>query len=244
MHLAAKAALFFRRHEKALVPAATFAFFFFMIMTAAAAAFFMVMPVMTAATALAFSVMMAVTAAAAFAFFLFVIMTAAAAAFFMVVPVMTAATAAARFDADRIERRVVLDGRKPHHCEHLCEVGLRQHGKAIGRVGHAHAASSKRRNGFAHDVDVARHAENLFGSRTHHPEGSRFIKEDVVHFERAHFGGSHLDETGFGMNFLRALEALGACERQLMGLLEDGFRGRRLRRKKFGKRGHEIKSLT
>ncbi len=240
----------------ALAATATFAFTVVMAVTAATALAFAVMVAVAAAAALAFTVVMAVTAAAAFAFavvvavaaataftFTVVVMAvtaAAATAFVMVVAVAAAATAAAFVtnETDRIERGFFFRDFETDHAEHLREVRQGEHGEAVFGVGDAHAAVNERGGGFTHDVDVARHVKDRFDSRTNHPEGTRFVDEHVVHFERAAFFNGHRNVAEIGRDDVGPFGTFGGGEKKRVGAFEKNLGGSSLGRQELRKGRH------
>ena len=241
----------------ALAATATFAFTVVMAVTAATALAFAVMVAVAAAAALAFTVVvafaataafaftvvMAVTAATAFFFTVMVMMTvtaAAATAFVMVVAVAAAATAAAFVtnETDRIERGFFFRDFETDHAEHLREVRQGEHGEAVFGVGDAHAAVNERGGGFTHDVDVARHVKDRFDSRTNHPEGTRFVDEHVVHFERAAFFNGHRNVAEFGRDDVGPFGTFGGGEKKRVGAFEKNLGGSSLGRQELRKGRH------
>ena len=215
----------------ALAATATFAFTVVMAVTAAAAFAFAVVVAVAAATAFTFTmVVMAVTAATAFFFTVMVMMTvtaAAATAFVMVVAVAAAATAAAFVtnETDRIERGFFFRDFETDHAEHLREVRQRENREAVFGVGDAHAAVDQRGGGFTHDVDVARHVKDRFDGRTNHPEGTRFVDEHVVHFERAAFFNGHRNVAEFGRDDVGPFGTFGGGEKKRVGAFEKNLGG-------------------
>ena len=229
----------------AFAATAAFAFTVVMAVTAATAfTFTVVVMAVTAAAALAFTVVvMAVTAATAFFFTVMVMMTvtaAAATAFVMVVAVAAAATAAAFVtnETDRIERGFFFRDFETDHAEHLREVRQGEHGEAVFGVGDAHAAVNERGGGFTHDVDVARHVKDRFDSRTNHPEGTRFVDEHVVHFERAAFFNGHRNVAEFGRDDVGPFGTFGGGEKKRVGAFEKNLGGSSLGRQELRKGRH------
>ena len=216
----------------AFAATAAFAFTVVMAVTAATAlAFTVVVMAVTAATAFAFAVVvMTVTAAAAFFFTVMVMMAvtaAAATAFVMMVAVAAAATAAAFVtnETDRIERGFFFRDFETDHAEHLREVRQRENREAVFGVGDAHAAVNERGGGFTHDVDVARHVKDRFDGRTNHPEGTRFVDEHVVHFERAAFFNGHRNVAEFGRDDVGPFGTFGGGEKKRVGAFEKNLGG-------------------
>ncbi len=215
----------------AFAATAAFAFTVVMAVTAAAAFAFAVVVAVAAATAFTFTmVVMAVTAATAFFFTVMVMMTvtaAAATAFVMVVAVAAAATAAAFVtnETDRIERGFFFRDFETDHAEHLREVRQRENREAVFGVGDAHAAVDQRGGGFTHDVDVARHVKDRFDGRTNHPEGTRFVDEHVVHFERAAFFNGHRNVAEFGRDDVGPFGTFGGGEKKRVGAFEKNLGG-------------------
>ena len=228
----------------AFAATAAFAFTVVMAVTAAAAFAFAVVVAVAAATAFTFTVVvMAVTAATAFFFTVMVMMTvtaAAATAFVMVVAVAAAATAAAFVtnETDRIERGFFFRDFETDHAEHLREVRQGEHGEAVFGVGDAHAAVNERGGGFTHDVDVARHVKDRFDSRTNHPEGTRFVDEHVVHFERAAFFNGHRNVAEFGRDDVGPFGTFGGGEKKRVGAFEKNLGGSSLGRQELRKGRH------
>ena len=229
----------------AVAAAAALAFTVVVMAFAAAAAFaFAVVVAVAAATAFTFTVVvMAVTAATAFFFTVMVMMTvtaAAATAFVMVVAVAAAATAAAFVtnETDRIERGFFFRDFETDHAEHLREVRQGEHGEAVFGVGDAHAAVNERGGGFTHDVDVARHVKDRFDSRTNHPEGTRFVDEHVVHFERAAFFNGHRNVAEFGRDDVGPFGTFGGGEKKRVGAFEKNLGGSSLGRQELRKGRH------
>ena len=229
----------------AVTAAAALAFTVVVMAFAAAAAFaFAVVVAVAAATAFTFTVVvMAVTAATAFFFTVMVMMTvtaAAATAFVMVVAVAAAATAAAFVtnETDRIERGFFFRDFETDHAEHLREVRQGEHGEAVFGVGDAHAAVNERGGGFTHDVDVARHVKDRFDSRTNHPEGTRFVDEHVVHFERAAFFNGHRNVAEFGRDDVGPFGTFGGGEKKRVGAFEKNLGGSSLGRQELRKGRH------
>ena len=239
----------------ALAATATFAFTVVMAVTAATALAFAVMVAVAAAAALAFTVVvafaataafaftvvMAVTAAAAFAFAVVVAVAAATAFTFTVVVAVAAAATAAAFvtnETDRIERGFFFRDFETDHAEHLREVRQGEHGEAVFGVGDAHAAVNERSGGFTHDVDVARHVKDRFDSRTNHPEGTRFVDEHVVHFERAAFFNGHRNVAEFGRDDVGPFGTFGGGEKKRVGAFEKNLGGSSLGRQELRKGRH------
>ena len=228
----------------AVAAAAALAFTVVVAFAATAAFAFTVVMAVTAATAFTFTVVvMAVTAAAALAFTVVVMMTvtaAAATAFVMVVAVAAAATAAAFVtnETDRIERGFFFRDFETDHAEHLREVRQGEHGEAVFGVGDAHAAVNERGGGFTHDVDVARHVKDRFDSRTNHPEGTRFVDEHVVHFERAAFFNGHRNVAEFGRDDVGPFGTFGGGEKKRVGAFEKNLGGSSLGRQELRKGRH------
>ena len=229
----------------AVAAAAALAFTVVVAFAATAAFAFTVVMAVTAATAFTFTVVvMAVTAATAFFFTVMVMMTvtaAAATAFVMVVAVAAAATAAAAFvtnETDRIERGFFFRDFETDHAEHLREVRQGEHGEAVFGVGDAHAAVNERGGGFTHDVDVARHVKDRFDSRTNHPEGTRFVDEHVVHFERAAFFNGHRNVAEFGRDDVGPFGTFGGGEKKRVGAFEKNLGGSSLGRQELRKGRH------
>ena len=243
----------------AAATAFTFAVVVMVVAAAAALAFTVVVMAVTAATALAFTVVvMAVTAATAFAFAVVVMTVTAAAAFFFTVMVMMAVTAAAATafvmmvavaaaataaafvtnETDRIERGFFFRDFETDHAEHLREVRQRENREAVFGVGDAHAAVNERGGGFTHDVDVARHVKDRFDSRTNHPEGTRFVDEHVVHFERAAFFNGHRNVAEFGRDDVGPFGTFGGGEKKRVGAFEKNLGGSSLGRQELRKGRH------
>ena len=228
----------------AVAAAAALAFTVVVAFAATAAFAFTVVMAVTAATAFTFTVVvMAVTAATAFFFTVMVMMTvtaAAATAFVMVVAVAAAATAAAFVtnETDRIERGFFFRDFETDHAEHLREVRQGEHGEAVFGVGDAHAAVNERGGGFTHDVDVARHVKDRFDSRTNHPEGTRFVDEHVVHFERAAFFNGHRNVAEFGRDDVGPFGTFGGGEKKRVGAFEKNLGGSSLGRQELRKGRH------
>ena len=241
----------------AFAATAAFAFTVVMAVTAAAAFAFAVVVAVAAATAFTFTVVvMAVTAAAALAFTVVVMAFAAAAAFafavvvavaaataftFTVVVAVAAAATAAAFvtnETDRIERGFFFRDFETDHAEHLREVRQGEHGEAVFGVGDAHAAVNERSGGFTHDVDVARHVKDRFDSRTNHPEGTRFVDEHVVHFERAAFFNGHRNVAEFGRDDVGPFGTFGGGEKKRVGAFEKTLGGSSLGRQELRKGRH------
>lgn len=228
----------------AFVAAAAFALAMVVALAATATFAFTVVMAVAAATAFTFTVVvMAVTAATAFFFTVMVMMTvtaAAATAFVMVVAVAAAATAAAFVtnETDRIERGFFFRDFETDHAEHLREVRQGEHGEAVFGVGDAHAAVNERGGGFTHDVDVARHVKDRFDSRTNHPEGTRFVDEHVVHFERAAFFNGHRNVAEFGRDDVGPFGTFGGGEKKRVGAFEKNLGGSSLGRQELRKGRH------
>ena len=165
---------------------------------------------------------------------------AAATAFVMVVAVAAAATAAAFVtnETDRIERGFFFRDFETDHAEHLREVRQGEHGEAVFGVGDAHAAVNERSGGFTHDVDVARHVKDRFDSRTNHPEGTRFVDEHVVHFERAAFFNGHRNVAEFGRDDVGPFGTFGGGEKKRVGAFEKNLGGSSLGRQELRKGRH------
>ena len=158
----------------------------------------------------------------------------------MVVAVAAAATAAAFVtnETDRIERGFFFRDFETDHAEHLREVRQGEHGEAVFGVGDAHAAVNERGGGFTHDVDVARHVKDRFDSRTNHPEGTRFVDEHVVHFERAAFFNGHRNVAEFGRDDVGPFGTFGGGEKKRVGAFEKNLGGSSLGRQELRKGRH------
>ncbi len=204
------------------------------IVAAAAFAFVVVMMVMTAAATFAVLVIVVVTAAARFAVLVIMVVAAAAAVMMMVMM----AAAAALHKLNRIKLGVDLRGRKTDHAEHLREVGQRQDGEAIRRLRNTNAAVDERSDGFAHHINVARHVKHLFDAGPHNPESAGLVNEHVAYFERTHFSDGNRHFACFGLQRLGAFGAFGRGQNEVVRLFKDDFRGRRTLRQELRKRGH------
>ena len=167
-----------------------------------------------AATAFAFTVVMAVAAAAATAFVMMVAVTAA-----------TTATAFVTDQTDRIERGFFFRDFETDHAEHLREVRQRENRKAVFGVGDTHAAVDQRGGGFTHDVDVARHVKDRFDGRTNHPERARVVDEHVVHFERAVFFNGHRNVAEFGRDDVGPFGTFGGGKKKRVSAFEKNLGG-------------------
>ena len=226
--------------------------FIVVMMPAAAALMILVIVMMTAAAALAVMVMM-VAAAARFSFvvmmsaaaalmaFVVVMMTAAAALAVMVMMVAAAASRFVRlglFRANRVKGTLFEFDVQSCHFKHVRQIADRRREEAVFGDRHAGAAMHERNGRLLKQVRIARHVEYGLDSRTDHPESPRFIDENVVHFQGAHFLDGDFHRAVFGLERFRHRGTLIRIEHELLGVLQNGLRRRCVRGQELGELDH------
>ncbi len=262
MAFASAAALALTVVMMAFAATAAFAFFVMMMALASAAAltFIMVMVALAAAAAFAFTVvMMTFAAAAAFAFFV-VMMALAAAAAFVIIMVMMSAAATAAFPIAMVMVVVVMvmasaaataaavmrTGQRngdegfvggSHRQADALEHGLvlldARHGKAVFGLSHAHAACGQGIHGLLHEVEVARHLENLFDRSFNLVEAALFVDKHVAHFEGTHLSEGVFDRLAVHHKGGGKLMTLDKRQTDRLGTVKNRLCGFAVKRKKL-----------
>ena len=238
----------------AFTAAAAFAFFVMMALASAAAlAFTVVMMAFAAAAAFAFFVMMvALAAAAAFAFFVMMVALAAAAAFVIIMVMMSAAATAAfpiamvMVSAAATAASMMRTGQRhgnegfvggSHRQADALEHGLvlldARHGKAVFGLSHAHAACGQGIHGLLHEVEVARHLENLFDRSFNLVEAALFVDKHVAHFEGTHLSEGVFDRLAVHHKGGGKLMTLDKRQTDRLGTVKNRLCGFAVKRKKL-----------
>ena len=213
--------------------------FIVVMMPAAAALMILVIVMMAAAARFTFVVMM--SAAAALMAFVVVMMTAAAALAVMVMMVAAAASRFVRlglFRANRVKGTLFEFDVQSCHFKHVRQIADRRREEAVFGDRHAGAAMHERNGRLLKQVRIARHVEYGLDSRTDHPESPRFIDENVVHFQGAHFLDGDFHRAVFGLERLRHRGTLIRIEHELLGVLQNGLRRRCVRGQELGELDH------
>ena len=225
--------------------------FIVVMMPAAAALMILVIVMMPAAAAPAVMVMMVAAAArfivvmmpaAATLMILVIVMMPAAAA--LAVMVMMVAAAASRFvrlglfRANRGKGTLFEFDVQSCHFKHVRQIADRRREEAVFGDRHAGAAMHERNGRLLKQVRITRHVEHGLDSRTDHPESPRFIDENVVHFQGAHFLDGDFHRAVFGLERLRHRGALIRIEHELLGVLQNGLRRRCVRGQELGELDH------
>ena len=245
MALASAAALTFIMVMVALAAAAAFAFTVVMMTFAAAAAFafIVMMMALASAAALAFTVVMMAFAAAAAFVIIMVMMSAAATAAFpiamvMVVVVMASAAATAA-SMMRTGQRHGNEGfvggshRQADALEHGLVLLDARHGKAVFGLSHAHAACGQGIHGLLHEVEVARHLENLFDRSFNLVEAALFVDKHVAHFEGTHLSEGVFDRLAVHHKGGGKLMTLDKRQTDRLGTVKNRLCGFAVKRKKL-----------
>ena len=213
--------------------------FIVVMMPAAAALMILVIVMMAAAARFTFVVMM--SAAAALMAFVVVMMTAAAALAVMVMMVAAAASRFVRlglFRANRVKGTLFEFDVQSCHFKHVRQIADRRREEAVFGDRHAGAAMHERNGRLLKQVRIARHVEYGLDSRTDHPESPRFIDENVVHFQGAHFLDGDFHRAVFGLERFRHRGTLIRIEHELLGVLQNGLRRRCVRGQELGELDH------